>query len=153
MKLIRFIVVAALLISLSCIINADEIAPLALTNKTIGGGRLNAYTDGVYQGAGVNNIGLLIRTWGKVTYIDTTNKYFYINDGSNLADGTLGSDQSAVLGVRVSYDNLASGNSVTPPALDSYVMVTGISSTVIVNNNVRPNVRPRQDTDVRTVWP
>ena len=51
---------------------AEGPAPLAVVNKAIGGGALNQYTPGVEGGQGLNNIGLLIRTWGKVTFVDAS---------------------------------------------------------------------------------
>ena len=97
----------------------------------------------------MNNIGLLIRTWGKVAYKDTVNKFFYINDGSNLNDGnTLGAGGAAILGLRVSYDNLATGVTINPPDVNAFVSVTGISSTFATGSIIHPNLRPRSQTDV-----
>lgn len=65
------------------------IATLGMINKTLGGG---AYAGtgqlGVVNGYGLNNIGLLVRTCGKVTEIDTTNspaQWFKIDDGSGVS--------------------------------------------------------------------
>lgn len=127
---------------------AETIAPLAISQAAIGGAALNEYTPGVEGGVGVNNIGLLIKTWGKVTFVDTTNKFFYVNDGNGRMDG------SGHVGVRISYDNLAAGNIIAPPALDAYVAVTGISSTVMISisgvSKVQPNVRPRRQADIQS---
>ncbi|NIM51884.1 MAG: hypothetical protein GTO22_22010, partial [Gemmatimonadales bacterium] len=106
-------------------INADtavpagtgSVAPVGLTNKCVGGGDWNydpvtgIGQKGVRDSAALNNIGLLIRTWGRVTYKDTD--HFYLDDGSKLDDG------SGHLGVKV----LATGLSI--PAQDAYVQVTG----------------------------
>jgi len=126
---------------------ADGPAPLALSNKAVGGGRLNDYTPGVEQGVGLNNIGLLIRTWGKVTFVDAVNKFFYVNDGSAR------DDQSGHVGLRVSYDSLATGNTITlPPNFqDSYVALTGISSTWANAGKNYSNLRPRRQTDVQVI--
>jgi len=111
---------------------AEEPAPLALTNRDVGGGRLNDYTPGVEGGVGMNNIGLLIRTWGKVTFVDG----------------------SGHVGLRVSYDNLAPGNTITPPALNSYVAVTCISSTWLNGSGqIQPNLRPRRQSDITVIAP
>jgi len=127
---------------------AEEPAPLALTNRDVGGGRLNDYTPGVEGGVGMNNIGLLIRTWGKVTFVDEVNKFFYINDGAGRQDG------SGYVGLRVSYDNLAPGNTITPPALNSYVAVTCISSTWLNGSGqIQPNLRPRRQSDITVIAP
>ena len=61
-------------------------APLYLSANAIGGSALNQYTPGVSGGSGPNNIGLLIRTYGKVTFVDSANRYFYIVDGSARRD-------------------------------------------------------------------
>ena len=131
-------------------------APIYMSNGTLGGGKLNNYTLGVEGGAGANNIGLLIRTYGKVTYVDTTNHYFYIDDGTGRMDGTRRSDNNAfVLGVRVTYNGLASGvPTITPPLEGNKVAVTGIISTCLVPETtglVRPNVRVRRGADILLV--
>ncbi len=127
---------------------ADGPAPIALSNKDVGGGALNEYTPGVEGGTGLNNIGLLIRTWGKVTFVDTANKIFYINDGANRDDG------SGHIGLRVSYDNLAPGNTIEPPPVGSYVAVTCICSTWRnPAGKIHPNLRPRRQDDITVIAP
>ena len=140
---LTMVVLMALALSAACF--AEGPAPLSVVNKAIGGGALNQYTPGVEGGQGANNIGLLIRTWGKVTFVDSANKYFYINDGSGRADG------SGHVGIRVSYDNLAAGNSISAPGPNDYLAITGISSTVLVSSKVRPNLRPRRQSDIQTI--
>jgi len=146
MKLVAVAAVVLMGFVLVGSVAADGPAPLALSNKAVGGGRLNDYTPGVEGGTGLNNIGLLIRTWGKVTFVDTTNKFFYVNDGAGRQDG------SGNVGVRVSYDNLAPGNTITPPAANSYVAVTCISSTWLNGSGkIQPNLRPRRQTDITPI--
>ena len=147
MKLVALAAVVLMGFVLVGSVAADGPAPLALSNKAVGGGRLNDYTPGVEGGTGLNNIGLLIRTWGKVTFVDSTNKYFYINDGCGRADG------SSHIGIRVSYDNLATGNSISAPAVDQYLTITCISSTVMISSKVQPNLRPRRQSDIQTITP
>lgn len=119
-------------------------APLGVTSRSIGGGALNQYTPGVFEGSGLNNIGLLVRMWGKVTYKNTDDKYFYIDDGYGRLDG------SGHVGVRVSYDNLALGESFSPPdQVGDFVAVTGISSTIVITGKVQPNLRPRRGADMQ----
>lgn len=146
---------ASLLIAIALLVcagvaQADIIQPLAVKNAAVGGGDIaGTPTKGVAGGVGLNNIGLLIRTWGMVTYRDTVNKFFYINDGSNLNDGnTLGSGATAVLGLRVSYDNLATGVTINPPTVDTFVAITGISSTFATGSIIHPNLRPRSQSDI-----
>lgn len=141
MKL-RILGIAVLVCLAASALAADTIAPLAMSNRSLGGRDLNEYTFGVAGGVGPNNVGLMVKTWGKVTYVDTSAQFFYIDDGSNLVDGTTRPDSSLILGVRVSYGNLAAGAiPVTPPALNDFAVVTGISSTVMVGQQIRPNLR------------
>lgn len=147
MKLMGMIAAALMIAVLAVSAMAEVPAPLAVNNRAIGGGALNQYTPGVEGGVGLNNIGLLIKTWGRVTAVDAVNKCFYIDDGSVLLDG------SGNVGVRVSYDNLAPGNTINPPALDSFVSVTCISSTVVIADKIRPNLRPRRQADIEVVLP
>ena len=144
MKLAATIVVIIAL-GLGSAASAEVPPPLGVTSRDIGGGALNQYTPGVESGKGLNNIGLLVRMWGRVTFVDSTNKFFYIDDGCGREDG------SGNKGVRVSYDNLALGETFSPPAQYSYVAITGISSTVMINTKVQPNLRPRRDAD-KTVF-
>jgi hypothetical protein len=96
------------------------IGPAALNNKAVGGANLNAYTPGVVGGTGPNNIGLLVRVFGKVTQRDPSLQYFYIDDGCGLKDGTkTGTVDNVGIRIKTNPTNYASG---------SYVVVTGISS-------------------------
>ena len=117
-------------------------APLATNHRAIGGG-----SDG-YQGAvvdnsaanryaaGRSNVGLLVRVAGVVTYSDTTGGVFYVDDGSNLTDG------SGNTGVRVAC------LSSLVPSLGERVSVTGISSvTKLGGRNVRL-IRVRGASDI-----
>lgn len=155
MRLVAF--TACVLVSLALAgagICQEAVPPLAVPNKSIGGGALNDYTPGVEGGTGLNNIGLLIRTWGKVTYVDSVAKCFYINDGLGRKDGSVhleGTEVVENVGIRVSYDNLAAGNDIVAPAVGQYVAVTCISSTVLVNEKIQPNLRPRRQSDIQTI--
>ncbi len=94
--------------------------PLGLKNAALGGGNClyNAATGagqcGVWGRKGLNNIGLLVRIWGKVTAAGPN--WFYLDDGSGVVDGT------GNTGVYVDTE----GQSV--PSVGEYVCVTGISS-------------------------
>jgi lysophospholipase L1-like esterase len=97
--------------------------PLAILGRFLGGTAKNINTPGVKDGIGLNNIGLLVRVWGRVTQLG--NEYFYIDDGSSLLDG---SDTSGVpnLGIRVMS---APGSLV----VGDFVIVTGISTSFDLN--------------------
>lgn len=89
----------------------SPLAPLALPNRSVGGGPLNTYTPGVKDGEGLNTVGLLVRTWGRVTYAGY--KHFCIDDGSRIAA------YGGNTGIRVLSDAVV--------AVGDYVMVAGIN--------------------------
>ena len=99
---------------------AEEVDPLVMTNVSLGGGdwQYNAGTGagqrGVQDGKGTNNIGVLVRVCGEVTHADTD--FFYLDDGSNLEDG------SGNVGVRARTYGLE------VPDEGSFVEITGASS-------------------------
>jgi len=105
-------------------------APLGMANRMVGGGdwryqeTTGAGQEGVKGGFGLmNNIGLLVRVWGRVTASGTVADprypitWLYVDDGSKVRDGT---------GVTGLYCEAASN--VPPPSVGSYVCVTGVSS-------------------------
>jgi|GEM_PF-735245 len=86
--------------------------PLGLVNHVLGGGPFGpidtdgyplqpgvwAKSTGATSGydqiseAGLNNIGRLCRMWGKVVYADDANRFFYMDDGSGVRDGSVLAD-------------------------------------------------------------
>ena len=118
MKLTTALILIGILTACCLAAPADDVKPVAMSQKTILCANVpGTPTKGFENGTGIYTIGLLIKTWGKVTYRDPNGKFFYIDDGSKLWDGTKDSSNHNVLGVRVSIDNLASGNSIDlPPA-------------------------------------
>ena len=147
----RFTIVIVLVCILVSSMAAAAVEPISMSNRSLGGKDLNHYTLGVAAGYGPNNIGLLVRTWGKVTYVNTIEQSFYVNDGSNLSDGTRRLDNNnLVLGIRVSYADLSSSATpVTPPSENDLAVVTGISSTVLISDTIRPNLRVSKGTDIQ----
>lgn len=120
-------------------------SPFAMNNQTVGGGAFGAqppllnYSTANSYSTGLNNVGLLVRTWGKVTSVDSANSVFYIDDGSNLRDG------SGSTGIRVDCRNLPL------PTHNSNITVAGISGvTQIGGINVRL-LRPRSASDLSYV--
>jgi C1A family cysteine protease len=113
---------------------SGSVGPLAMTGAALGGGSLlydpltgagqkgtSAWQalDGAGSWAltnltGLNNIGLLVKVCGRVTW--SGEETFFVDDGSGLKD------DSEHRGIRVYSPGLI------PPPLDSYVSVTGISS-------------------------
>jgi len=89
------------------------LVPLGMINKFIGGGDTGNPAEGLGQcgvldGCGLNNVGLLVKTWGRVTGFGKG--YVMIDDGSGTP-------------VRVNTVLLA-----TPPSSGEYVTMLGISS-------------------------
>lgn len=121
--------------------------PLAMSNLRLGGGPVGRFTLGVYpSGTGPNNVGLLVTSYGRVTWVSPDRKSFYIDDGSELQDG------SGHKGVCVSLEGLADGNVIVPPHVGAYVSVTGISSCGYEYSPVEQPVRilkPRSQEDIR----
>lgn len=111
------------------------IMPLAMPNKSVGGNGLDDLNPGIDNATGLFNVGLLITTWGKVTYTDSN--FFYIDDGSHLDDG------SGHIGLRVDARSL---NNI--PSVGSYVSVTGISTVQMLGERVIRVVRPRNQQDI-----
>ncbi|MBI2843069.1 MAG: hypothetical protein HYX78_06685 [Armatimonadetes bacterium] len=106
----------------------SEIAPIFMPNRNIGGGNFSYVPGqsgqaGVMYGSGLNNLGILLRTVGKVTYVEPydslrpLDQFIYIDDGSALSDG------SSHTGLKVRL------NGCPAPDPDSPVLVTGLSST------------------------
>jgi len=147
MRIIASLTVVLVLIILPMAASAQAPPPVGVRIAAVGGAALNEYTPGVFGGACANNIGLLIRTWGKVTHVDSAGKYFYIDDGSGRIDG------SGYTGLRVSCEDLAPGVTITPPGSGAMVAVTGISSTILIESKVQSNLRPRKQADIQTFAP
>lgn len=110
--------------------------PLGLTQKSIGGadagyepGPPTAGQQGVVGGIGVNNVGLLVRTTGKV--IETTGSYVVISDGSPEP-------------IKVDISRL----SETP---SGNVIVAGIVSVEKSGDQLKAVLRPRKNADVVNV--
>ena len=80
---------------------------------------------------------------GRVTYVgNETEPFFYIDDGSQLEDG------SGHLGLKVSSRTL------TKPSLNSWVVLTGLSSCEQgVTGRVVRVLRPRRHSDIQMVTP
>lgn len=73
------------------------ITPLGMNNRSVGGGDWVTGEDGstngqegVSGGLGLNTVGLLVRVWGEITYIEPQRRWYVIDDGTGLSwlDGT-----------------------------------------------------------------
>ena len=128
-----------------CPAGTGSAEPLGMNCLSVGGGDLwpNQFPTGggqhgVTGSRGVNNMGLLIRTWGKVVDIEQVTTpdvptWFKINDGSTATVKAL----------------VPTGVSV--PALNSYVVVTGASSCYKDGDDLRALLRVRDQADIQVV--
>lgn len=140
------------------VVGTGEVAPLSMRNRLLGGGPFffssspPAGQQGVSgwnwflgepQGMeGLNNLGLLVQTWGRS--VKAGSGYFVLDDGSGME---LGDPEHP--GVRV---ELPIG--VAFPPVGSFVTVTGISSCYRSGEHLYRRVLPRSSEDIAyTVWP
>lgn len=136
------------------------VMPLLLTNASLGGTSYG-WQDGAWgwkwvinpdetreykfiPATGLNNIGLLIRVYGKVTQIDPAGAYFYIDDGSKVDDGTE-TDGVRNIGVRIAAD----GRSYTD---SPFLTITGVSSCFKgADGKLRSLIRVQKPEDIQPV--
>ena len=109
--------------------------PLSMVNRSVGGGLLGDHVPGVSYGIGLNNVGLLVKVWGKVTYVGSD--HFYINDGTGLTY------TAGRVGLKIFCGSLAK------PILNHSVVVTGISTLDWDGSTARPVVRARKQSDLK----
>ena len=131
--------------------STDEVKPLAMLTNRLGGHESQDGRPGVTTSAQSHlyNKGLLVTCWGKVTYVDETNDYFYIDDGCAADDG------SGHVGVKVSWSLQAAGlynPEIKPPQEDWYVTVTGVSASE-APDEVIPVLRLRKQDDIKVREP
>lgn len=98
--------------------------PVGMKCGSVGGGSGGPMVPGVKDGIGLNNIGLLVRIAGKVTY--KSGSYIYVDDGSNVSN--LFGMSTPVLGVMVKCPGTPSVN------VGDLVGVTGVVEGSIPNN-------------------
>lgn len=110
-------------------------APVGMTAKSLGGADLG-YCPGVGGGTGLNNVGMLVRTVGRITSVAAG--YFYIDDGSKLtgSDGT---------GVKVTWSGAPAVNQ------GDFVMATGICSVDQSDTVSFPVIRTRSAADITSL--
>ncbi len=103
---------------------------LFVTNSALGGSAFNAYTAGKAGGAGLNNVGLLVKVCGTVLSVDDNG--FTITDGS--ACGAISVVTSQIGGISV--------------AEGDYVSVVGVCA-LELDPLLKPRIRVRGVEDVR----
>lgn len=103
--------------------------PFGIRGDALGGAG-NGAIPGITGACGANNIGLLVKTWGKVTSL--ASGYFYIESKPGTS-------------VRVN------SGSLVQPAVGSYVAVTGICTTEVTSGAIRRAIMPRQQSDIEVL--
>lgn len=91
------------------------------------------------RGAPWATVGLWVRTWGRVTAV--TPDYIYVDDGSNLDDGT-----GNGLGIRIMLSGLSAPITKTFTAGTTYV--EGVSGVGSLDSGGVLCIRPRGDSDI-----
>ncbi len=130
-----------------------DFSPVGITNRAVGGYDFNFNpTDGsgqmgVTDAYGLNNTGLLVRTWGEVVSSDPTTKDFVIDDGSGVMLKCSAPRETSFFdpdrGIIPSY-------MFTPPAVGEYAVVTGISSLYEdTSGDMQPVVKLRTESDLQ----
>ena len=106
---------------------AQPLGPFGMRGDALGGAPIGPNIPGITGACGANNIGLLVKTWGKVTSVTTD--YFYIES----KPGTSIKVKSGAL---------------TEPAANKMVAVTGISTCEVTSGAICRAIIPRQQTDI-----
>jgi hypothetical protein len=116
-----------------------DVAPLAMSNAAFGGANWHyPETGGTGQwgltgGSGLNNVGLLVRVCGRVTYTDAHN--FTLDDGSKTPI------------------HCVTPSDVTVDPLWQYAAVTGICSCERIGSDLKPKLLVRSLGDIQIVVP
>jgi hypothetical protein len=92
-----------------------QVSARTITNRTLGGARLNSATGSITGGHGAYNLGCLVKAFGKVTSVGTD--FYYISDGSLTNDN----DGQTALKVKC--------GTYPKPAVGAYVSAIGFSCT------------------------
>ena len=113
--------------------------PLLIVGRDLGGQPLNVYTPGIPAMLGVNNLGLLVNVYGKLTKAESG--YWLVGDG-----GVFQYDPG-VQGISVDVSKLSAAKKAE--LLDNdFVVMTGICIPDTVNSLLVPIVKLRGDADV-----
>ena len=108
--------------------------PLGMVNRSLGGAALGLIP-GISGGVGLNNLGLLVKGWGRVKSIGTD--YFMISDGyGSFADPWY------------RYIKVRCPGLTKPASTNQYAVVTGISSLELSGPNSIPIIRVRKQLDL-----
>ncbi|MHB1459602.1 MAG: hypothetical protein ACYC0V_22045, partial [Armatimonadota bacterium] len=117
---------------------AGTVAPVGVNNRSLAGGAFNVLTPGATGAFGLNNIGLLVRTWGRTT--DVQSNYLYITDGSDD------------LGVKVDLTQ-GGGNPISHNLqVGDYAAITGISLLESSGSDLVRVIKPRDSDDLNQMF-
>lgn len=112
--------------------------PVGMAQRSIGGSAVNENTPGISGGAGLYNIGMLVRVAGTVTYSNSDDpdaRYFILDDGSGLDDGNGHAGIKVICGT------------ANPPT-SGIVRVTGIIDTETVAGRIVPVILVRDPAEI-----
>lgn len=120
--------------------SADPVPPepIGLNNRSLGGAACGLQ-QGVKDGIGTNNICLLVKSSGVVTYVNTIRQYFYMDDGSSLHDG------SGYTGIKV-YGTVPVAQGENP--VGKYVSAVGVSYCEALGSDIIRAIKTRGTGDV-----
>lgn len=129
--------------------NAAQISPFFTPGRWLGGKGTDV---GMPGGAGLLTTSLLMKTSGRVAYVDTAapKKFFYVDDGSCLSDGEVIGGKT-MQGLKVWISGLKTGNSIAAPGVNQYVTVTGICAPYSTAGKISVQIRPREQADIAIV--
>lgn len=116
--------------------------PLAMQTQYVCGGVLNSLTPGVTGNVHINSTGLVVQVQGIVTYVNTVGKYFYVDDGCRLNDG------SGQTGLMVHCGGRPTGSDIILPEQNSIVTAAGIASCRTLAGKIVPALRVRSQSDI-----
>jgi hypothetical protein len=124
---------------------ASAIVPFGSMGRSLGGGEFgnqpglydNTIADPPKPSYGLNITGMLVKAWGRLIESDPATGSVWIDDGSQLNDGTM----PEISGIRVELRHLG-GIGIIPK--QGYISVTGI---------MRCYVKEPEGLNVRVIWP
>ncbi len=124
------------------------VRPLLMAPRSIGGADLNYDTDsgrgqkGIKGGVGLNNIGLLVKVVGHVSYVDPEGEFIDIWDGPVTQPEGLPADPLGGAGIRVMLPTMP------VPKAGTQVTATGISSMYLHESESLPVVLANSTSDI-----
>ncbi len=106
---------------------SEPLRPFGIRGDMLGGAPLSSLVPGITGGRGANNLGLLVKTWGKVSSLGSG--YFYLDCGAGTS-------------VRVKSGGLVQ------PAVGAAVSVVGISTCDVTSGAICRAILPRTQADI-----